>query len=161
MPLLCNLHLLEAKNLRLAGELAAQELGLEQVDELVHAHQPLQYDLEAQQLADGILVQGHLQLTLECECVRCLKPFQYHLVLKRWACHLPLQGEEKVLVVNDCVDLTPWLREDILLAYPQHPLCKPKCSGLLIKQTGKMKTPVGSETKKVSSAWAALNKLKL
>ncbi len=91
---------------------------------------------------------GQLQLTLECECVRCLRPFQNHLVLKRWACHLPLLGEEKVLVVDDCVDLTPWLREDILLAYPQHPLCEPKCSGLLKKQTGQMKTPVGGATKK-------------
>ena len=161
MPLLCNLHLLEAKNLRLAGELAAQELSLEQVDELIQATQPLQYDLEAQKLADGILVQGQLQITLECECVRCLKPFEHYLLLKRWACHLPLQGEEKVLVVNDCVDLTPWVREDILLAYPQHPLCKAKCRGLLKKQTGQMKTPAGSETKKASSAWAALNKLKL
>ncbi len=60
MPLLCNLHLLEAKNLRLTGELATQELGLEQVDELIHTRQPLQYDLEAQRLTDGILVQGSI-----------------------------------------------------------------------------------------------------
>jgi len=161
MPLLCNLHQLEAKNLRLAGELAAQELELEQVDELIHAHRALKYDLEVQKLADGILVRGQLQLTLECECVRCLQPFQYKLALNQWACHLPLQGEEKVLVANDCVDLTPYVREDILLEFPRHPLCKPECGGLLKKPTSQKKKPGGSETKEVSSAWAALNKLKL
>jgi len=161
MPLHFNLHHLETKNLRLAGELAAHELELEQVDELIRAHQPLRYDLEVQKLADGILVQGQLQLTLECECVRCLKPFPFKLELNRWACHLPLQGEEKVLLVNDCVDLTPYVREDILLELPHHPLCKPECGGLPIKPTGQTKKPGGSETEKVSSAWAALNKLKL
>jgi uncharacterized protein len=161
MPLLFNLHHLETKNLRLAGELAAQELELEQVDELIHADRPLNYDLEVQKLADSILVQGQLQLALECECVRCLKPFQYKLVLNRWACHLPLHGEEKVPIANDCVDLTPYVREDILLEFPQHPLCKPECGGLPKKTTGQIKNPGGSEAKDVSSAWAALNRLKL
>jgi uncharacterized protein len=161
MPLLFNLHHLETKNLRLAGELAVQELDLEQVDELIHAHLPLNYDLEVQKLADGILVQGQLQLTLACECVRCLRPFEHNLMLKRWACHLPLQGEEKVLVANDCVDLTPYVREDILLEFPRHPLCKPECGGLPKKATGQIKNPGGREAKEVSSAWAALDKLKL
>ena len=43
---------------------------------------------------------------------------------------LPLEGEEEVPVINDCVDLTPYMREDILLAFPQHPLCEPDCGGL-------------------------------
>ena len=161
MPLLLNLHQLEAKNLHLAGELPVQELELEQVDDLIHPRQPLCYDLEAQKLTDGILVQGHLKLSLDCECVRCLKPFEILLELERWACHLPLQGEEKVLVVNDSVDLTPWVREDILLAYPQHPLCKPECGGLVKKPAGQLKTPGGRKSKEVSSPWAELNKLKL
>ena len=161
MPLLVNLHQLETKNLQLAGELAAPELELEQVDELIHAHQPLKYDLEAQKLPNAILVQGQLRLDLTCECIRCLKPFPYKLALKGWACHLPLQGEEQVLVTNDCVDLTPYMREDILLEFPRHPLCKPECGGLPRKTTGQIENPGGSETSKVSSAWVALNKLKL
>jgi uncharacterized metal-binding protein YceD (DUF177 family) len=44
--------------------------------------------------------------------------------------HLPLEGEDKVPVDNDCVDLTPFVREDILLEFPQHPLCKPDCGGI-------------------------------
>lgn len=159
--MLVNLHHVEANNLRLVGELAVKELELEQVDELIHAGQPLQYDLETQKLADAILVQGRLQITLDCECVRCLKSFKYNLELNHWARHLPLKGEDKVLVASDCVDLTPYVREDILLELPRHPLCKPECSGLLRKATNQKKKNGGRATEEVSSAWAELNKLKL
>ena len=49
------------------------------------------------------------------------------------------EGEDRVAVDNDCVDLTPYLREDILLEFPQHPLCKPECRGLKKTSTGKAK----------------------
>jgi len=39
---------------------------------------------------------------------------------------LPLEGEEKTPVDNDCVDLTPFAREDMLLEFPQHPVCEPE-----------------------------------
>ena len=161
MPLLINLRHLENKPLELRGELPAAELGLEGVDELIHIPQAITYELVAQLLDDGVLVQGRLQLRLECECARCLKPFVKPLDLNRWAAHLPLEGEDEVAIDNDCVDLTPFLREDILLQFPQHPLCGPDCGGL-------SKTPPGSGNKssgasqkvETSSAWAELNKLK-
>src|ERR1041384_890940 len=117
MPLLFNVRYLEKQQtLSLAGELSPAELEVESLDELVRTELPLRYDLEVQELDDSILVQGSLRLTLRCECARCLKPFTQELNLDDWACHLPLQGEEKVLISNDSVDLTPYLREDILLA---------------------------------------------
>ena len=67
---------------------------------------------------------------LACQCVRCLTSFRLPLELNGWTCHLPLQGEDRVKVLNDCVDLTPYVREDILLEIPQHPLCDPECRGL-------------------------------
>jgi uncharacterized metal-binding protein YceD (DUF177 family) len=99
---------------------------------------------------------------LLCLCVRCLKPFEFPLKLDKWTQLLPLAGEEKVSVVNDCVDLTPFMREDILLEFPQHPLCKADCSGLPKTLIGKVKKPSGAgQAKAQSSAWAALDKLKL
>src|ERR1051326_3038427 len=116
MPLLFNVrHLEKQQTLSLAGELSPAELELESLDELVEAKSPLRYDLELQELEGSILVQGSLRLTLRCECARCLKPFVQELILDDWACHLPLKGEEKVPISNDSVDLTPYLREDILL----------------------------------------------
>jgi uncharacterized metal-binding protein YceD (DUF177 family) len=65
------------------------------------------------------------------------------------------------VINNDCVDLTPYVREDILLAFPQHPLCDPECGGLPDASAGKTSDVGGKgKTEAVSSAWAELNKLK-
>jgi uncharacterized metal-binding protein YceD (DUF177 family) len=58
------------------------------------------------------------------------------------------------------VDLTPLVREDILLGFPQHPLCEPDCGGLKKASVGKARKTVGKDESK-PSAWAELNKLKL
>lgn len=153
MSLSVNLRLLDLDTIELQGEISAADLGLENIDELVHANQPLRYDLEVSQQEGAALVQGHLELELDCECSRCLKPFKLKLDFPGWACHIPLEGEEKAEIVNDSIDLTPYIREDILLSFPQHPLCETKCD-VLHKSSDKQES-------KASSAWAELNKLKL
>ena len=161
MPLLLNLRHLEAHDLQLKGELPVEELELDLRDPMIQAEQPVGYRLEAQQIDGSLLLTGDLQLTLDCECVRCLKPFKYRLELKDWTRHLPLDGDEKVAVVNDCVDLTPLLREDILLEFPQHPLCEAGCRGLPKTDGGKAKKASGpGQNKPKPSAWGELDKLK-
>jgi uncharacterized protein len=161
MPLVVNLRHLEVHNVHLQGELPVEELDLDIRDELVQARQPLRYDFEAQKMEQSILAQGSLELTLDCQCARCLKSFKYPVKLDHWACHLQLQGEESVPVANDCVDLTPFVREDILLEFPQHPLCDAECRGLP-NAVGKAKKPLNaSQTEAGSPAWSELNKLKL
>jgi uncharacterized protein len=160
MPLKFNIRHLEPNNLSLNGELPVSELEIEQLDEVIHTRQPLIYDLEVQKLENAVLVQGSLRLNLDCECVRCLKPFRQQLALDNWACHLPLQGEDKVQVSNDTVDLTPYIREDIVLSLPRHPLCEPECKGLASPNKGLALGGLQKE-QPPSSAWAVLNKLKL
>jgi uncharacterized protein len=161
MSVLINLRQLEKDDVELSGEVPVSELDIEGMDELVHGEKPLAYELEAQKLDGGILVTGMLRLDLRCECARCLKEFDYRLELRNWACHLPLEGEEKAVISNDCVDLTPYIREDIVLELPQHPLCKPECGGLPKKAIGKTKKTNGlGEARESGSAWAELNKLK-
>ena len=162
MALLINLRHLEDKNVRLQGELSVPELEIEHLDELIHPQRLLAYDLEAQKLDQSVLVTGSLQLALDCECARCLRPFRHVLKLEGWVCHLPLEGEDKALVTSDCIDLTPQIREDIVLAFPQHPLCRSDCSGLASTQKKPEEHPgsaaVGAPD---ASTWAALDKLKL
>jgi len=161
MGLTVNLHHLANNEVSLQGELSISQLDIETRDEMIQLKEPLQYDLEVEKLDNALLVQGQLQIRLGCKCVRCLKPFDYLLDLTDWACHVPLNGEEAAPVVSDCVDLTPFVREDILLSFPQHPLCDPQCKGLLNAQPGKgKKSPVTGPTQANSSAWAELNKLK-
>jgi len=159
MPLTFNLRHMEEKNLRLEGELPLAELDLDTRDDMAQARTPLRYDLELQRVDQSVLAQGTLELELDCRCVRCLKPFRTTLKLEDWACHIPLEGEDKASVVNDSVDLTPYVREDILLAFPQHPLCKPDCRGLAPKKS-KAGGGVGASDDG-ASPWAALDKLKL
>jgi uncharacterized protein len=159
MPLRFNIRHLEDNDLRLKGELSIADLDMDVRDEVIHVGKPLAYDVRVEKLDKGILVHGSLRLPLTCECVRCLKPFPDQIALENWTCHLPLEGEEKIAVTNDVVDLTPYVREDILLAFPQHPLCEPECKGLVDR---KDRNP-GNEREPTltSSAWAELDKLKL
>jgi uncharacterized protein len=161
MRLQVNLRHLAAHSVILEGDLPVADLDIEIRDETIKLKDPLQYCLEAQKLEHNLLVQGRLSLKLDCQCVRCLKHFPYRVSLERWALHLPLQGDEAVPVVSDCVDLTPMVREDILLAFPQHPLCEADCRGLPgagSAQSGHI-GPAG-HAQAESSAWAELNKLK-
>jgi uncharacterized protein len=162
MSLIVNLRHLETHSLELAGELPAAELELDLRDEIIRAEKPLRYELEVQHLENALLLQGRLRLILQCECVRCLKPFECPLELNPWTRHLPLEGEEKAEVTNDCVDLTPYVREDILLEIPQHPLCEAEGCGLPKTDQGKARRSGGArQTKAQASAWAELDKLKL
>ena len=153
-----NVRHVELKPLRLTGEITAEELELD-ADELVHPTGPLRYDLTLERLDKGILVRGELSLPLRCECARCLKPIDCPFTLPDWATHLALEGEEAVPINNDVVDLTPYVREDILLAFPQHPLCEPECKGLPNPWKGAAEAEqAGSGSS--SSTWSELNKLK-
>jgi uncharacterized metal-binding protein YceD (DUF177 family) len=158
MPLTINIRHIENKDLQFKGELPIEELELDLHDDVVQTDGPLAYDLGAESLDGAILVRGELSLPLEFTCVRCLKKFKRALALEDWICHVPLTGEDAVPVSNDLVNLTPLVREDILLALPQHPLCEPECGGL--KLPVRAKDP-GIVLEKAPSAWDELDKLKL
>jgi uncharacterized protein len=157
MPIKVNLRRLEEQDLELKGELPVAELAFDVRDEMIRAVKPLRYNLTVEKLHDAVLAQGELRLTLDCECVRCLRRFEHEVAIKDWALHLPLEGEDKVSPINDLIDLTPFVREDMLLEFPQHPLCRANCAGLK-KKSGIGKT---EEAKEPPSAWTELDKLKL
>ena len=160
MGIRVNLRHLEEHDLQLNGQLPVSELDIDGRDEVIQAIYPLDYDLVVQQMEGGLLVQGTLRLPLKCHCVRCLKPFRYELRVSPYSTHIPLEGEDAVAVTNDCVDLTATVREDILLEFPQHPLCDQECKGLLKAAVRAPEDKSSEQTKPEPSAWAELNKLK-
>jgi uncharacterized protein len=160
-PLTVNLRHLVTKDLELKGEVPADDLQLNQLDELIHVPEPVRYDLQVQQMDQGILVTGRVIAQLNCECARCLTAFPFTVDLPDFAIQVQLEGEEAVVPDGDFVDLTPYLREDIVLAFPQHPLCKPGCAGLQKERPSESEAQPGHESLTTSSAWAVLNKLKL
>jgi uncharacterized protein len=161
MKLTVSLRQLELKEIRLKGTISVEDLGIDVVDEAIKLNQPLLYDLEVSRLQEGILVQGRMCLPLDCECVRCLKPFTQDLVVSGTICHLVLEGEEAIKTDGDAVDLTPHIRETILLEFPPHPVCEKECCGMTTTpgsqsnpSSAKGPADVGSRT------WAELDKLK-
>jgi uncharacterized protein len=148
------------KPLELAGEIPVNDLDINSMDELLQLQEPLRYELTVQRMGDELLVQGWLRGQVHCECVRCLKPFVVPIALEDWACAIALAGEEAAPIKDDCVDLTPFIREDIVLALPQHPLCEAGCTGLKspVTQPAKLKA---DQTGQKRSVWSALDKLKL
>lgn len=150
-------HLENDKKVLLEGEVSAAELDVLEVDEMIHPNAPLLYELEVERSGKNLLLTGELKMKLDCECVRCLKPFQHEVRLEAYQGVVPLEGEEAARVENDMVDLTPYLREDILLAFPHHPVCAAECDRLPSSQI--REEPGGSAQGK-ESAWDELNKLK-
>jgi len=155
MSLIVHLEDLKEAKMRLKGELLLEMVQTEATDELIKVGKPLAYELNASLLDDALLVRGQLELPLDCECARCLIPFVHTVSLPDWTLHLPLAGDDAIGTINDSVDLTPWVREDTLLGFPQHPLCTPDCSGL--KTAGPEGSTAVAETEPSPSPWAQLD----
>lgn len=142
----------------LEGEIPIRDLDFEIADEMIQCVEPLKYAIEAQLLDKEILIEGRLALDLNCTCVRCLKPFVHPIRIDAWTCLLPISGEDRVEMCGDSIDLTPMIRDDVLLELPRHPLCRTDCKGLNYQSDSPSKP---SEEKTSSSVWDELNNLKL
>jgi uncharacterized protein len=95
---------------------------------------PINAELRAQSVIEGILVTGRVEGTSDLRCARCLTDFNSPLELS--VCELfATPGHEGVpddayLVAGTEIDLEPMLRDVIALALPLHPLCRQDCRGM-------------------------------
>ena len=155
-----NVHLeqLKEQDLHLAGELPADALNLklDSGEGLIHSADPLKYQLRAARADDNLIVQGQLEIDLTCDCARCLKLFTHNLNFPRWNCVLPLKGPDAIEIIGEHVDLTLWVREDILLGLPQHPLCDSSCQGLVLQ----LEEPPEMDGDEPSTVWSKLDEWK-
>ena len=102
-------------------------------------------------ISDGSLwANGSLTQPVELTCVGCLEKFVHDIQVPAFAIHTELHGPETV-------DLSPYMREDILLDMPPHPRCDREggrvCKGAKLEAA----PPVA----KRKPDWSALDKLKL
>ncbi|MDT8435325.1 MAG: DUF177 domain-containing protein [Gemmatimonadota bacterium] len=86
---------------------------------------------------DGVAVQVGVEATAVLRCRRCLADVEREFALElelRFDPDISVADEEEALYALDPeadeVDLAPALREEILLALPTYPLCRPECRGL-------------------------------
>lgn len=162
MAIIVNLRHVETRDLAFKGEITPEALAIEHPDEVVQTNNPLRYDLTVDLVGGNLIVDGWAEMLLDCFCVRCLKPFPHLVRLEGHVCVLPLEGEDKIEVEGECVDLTPHLREHILLEFPPQPVCKPDCGGLPIgaSHPAEVREASGLAAGK-PSPWDELGKLQL
>jgi uncharacterized protein len=111
---------------------------------------PLHYSLDLG-VSDGSLwANGKLSQAVEVACVSCLERFAYPIEVPNFALMTELTGPE-------LIDLTPFIREDILLNLPAYPHCD--SDG---KRVCKAPQAVaGSDDAPRKPDWSALDKLDL
>jgi DUF177 domain-containing protein len=116
---------------------------------------PLRYALDLGTSEGAMWATGALAQPVELRCVRCLEPFPFDIEAKAFSIHLDLTGPE-------LIDLTPYLREDILLNLPAHPHCDREggrvCPAEKRTEAG-ASTPEGDGKRQPD--WSVLDKLKL
>ena len=118
--------------------------------DVVRCVAPLHYDIEVGISDHALWAKGVLKQPVELSCVSCLEKFTYQITVPAFALHTELRGPETV-------DLTPFMREDILLNLPAHPRCD--------REGGRVCKAAHPETAKQEAKrkadWSALDKLKL
>ena len=129
---------------------------LELNDALFRVLSPVHYAMDIGLSEGGLFATGTLSVNLEMECVRCLEWHKRIFSLDRFAMQIDLEGPEMI-------DLTPAMREDILLALPTHPHCdwdgETTCPGIRLAKAGNILTD-DSESG-APKAWDALDKLQI
>ena len=143
-----HLKQIPAEGLHLEGEEKCSIPELE--TEGIRCAGPLHYNIDVGVSGGALWANGSLSQPMELRCVSCLERFAYELQVPSFAVHRELQGPETV-------DLTPFIREDLLLNLPPHPRCDRDggrvCSAKHIE--------IEQRDARRKSDWSALDRLKL
>jgi uncharacterized metal-binding protein YceD (DUF177 family) len=141
----------EAHPLELKGELPPGLLGLEATS--ARAEEPIRAELLVEKDGENYLVTGWLQTQLTLQCGRCVEWFPF-----------PIRAEVEHLFEGphpNSIDLTPFLREDILLELPLNAACRLGADGRC-PVTGEVYRPRPESTDSLAgeTVWEALSKIK-
>jgi uncharacterized protein len=94
----------------------------------------LKGSLRLTRTAQGLYAQGRLRASAPAECVRCLTEFDQRLEIEvaDLFVYPPDQASDPLLSVPETgiLDLSPLVREYLLLDIPLQPVCRSDCKGL-------------------------------
>jgi DUF177 domain-containing protein len=125
----------------------------------------IEYGVLAESVVEGVLMTGTATAPVHGECSRCLDPWEDTLEVSfselfaypDSATDETTDSDEVFRLVDDLVDLEPVVRDAIVFALPQAPLCRPDCAGLC-PQCGGRWADLGSnhEHETIDARWAVL-----
>ena len=142
--LVVNIASIPDAGLAFQAEVMAMHLQLPPTTE-VELPTPIQVRGWLTKVTEQVYFQGTLQGTLAAQCSRCVDTIQSDFTAQMRVVYLPpstrlqIEGEEGVdaedeldLYMHDGVllDLRPPVHDNVLLAFPVQPLCRPDCAGL-------------------------------
>jgi len=146
---------------------APEHLGLELIRVPDGAELTLHVRLES--VTEGVLVSAQVSAPLEGECGRCLRDisdalevsFQELYAYEHSTTDDTTDEDEVGRMQGDLIDLEPELRDAVVLALPNHPLCRADCPGLC-PECGVQwdELPADHSHRQVDPRWAALDQLK-
>lgn len=122
VPLIVDIARLGAVE-QLKGETDPAALDLGSSDGLIEPTGGICYDLRVERLGNELLVRGRVAQALTGICSRCAEKFAFEVVDSSFVVSYPIETVEYV-------DLTPEMREAIILALPGYPVCRSTCRGL-------------------------------
>lgn len=93
-------------------------------DRAIRIERPIHYRFFVQPVSGKLVVKGELSLPVDLECGRCADFFSTILGVSSFLRAYDISG------AVETVDVTPDIREDILLQLPTFPVCKADCRGL-------------------------------
>ena len=141
----------EENPLELVGEIPAAELDLGEAA-TVRAEAPVQAELSILRDGDDLQAMGWLQTTLQLQCGRCTEWFPLPVRVQ--------MDHHFEAPHPSSIDLTPLIREDILLELPLNAACRLGADGRC-PVTGEVYRPRPEETGSLTdeAVWAALSKI--
>ena len=129
------------------------------------AGEPVEADLRADSIVEGILVSGSVEADTRQQCARCLRAFSSEMSLT--VCELFADGtrepahEDAYEVDGEIIDLEPMLRDALSLALPLRPLCRQGCLGLCGSCGRDLNEgPCGCTREELDPRWAGLSALR-
>lgn len=93
-------------------------------DPAFRAAGPVRYRLFVQAVSGQLVVKGSVSVPVEMQCVRCTEFYSTTIAESSFLRTYEISG------ATETVDVTPDIREDILLQLPHHPVCSVDCKGL-------------------------------
>lgn len=132
---------------------------------LVPEGSEIELDLLLESVVEGVLVTGTAAAHTTGECSRCLDPIDGDVEIDltelfaypHSTTEATTDEDEVSRLVDDRIDLEPAVRDALVLALPQVPLCSEDCAGLCPECGGKwadLEPGHGHET--IDPRWAAL-----
>ncbi len=142
-------------------------------DDRVRVVSPPQVSSEIRQAEGKVNVNGRVESRVQVECDRCLKPvevpvdsrFKLEYVTaeeykSQQDAELSVEDLDLTIFDGEVIDIDALVGEELLLAVPDHLLCKENCKGICpVCGSDRNAANCGCDTSEIDPRWAGLKEL--